>query len=393
MSFDFDQRIDRYNTASVKWDGVERMFGAKDLIPMWVADMDFMLPHTIMDAMKKRVDHGMFGYTLKTDAYCEAVIGWMKRRYSWDIKKEWIYHSPGVVSALSFIVHSFTKPGDKVVIQPPVYYPFKEVVDANGCELVYNPLKWEDGTYKMDLEDLRRKIQGVKVIILSNPHNPVGRVWRKDELEALGRLCIDHNVLVVSDEIHADLLFPGYKHIPFASISEEFAQHSIVCTAASKTFNIAGLKNSNIIIPNPEIAKQYEATIKKFHVVGANIFGALATEIAYTQGELWLEELLAYLHQNLIFLTEYIEKNIKELTVIQPEGTYLIWIDCKKLGMEPKQLEQFMRREAKVAIDDGYIFGPGGEGFIRINIACPRFILAEGLKQIEQAVAKHLGRK
>ena len=394
MKYNFDQIIDRHNTGSSKWDGLELNFGAKDLIPLWVADMDFKLPDVIINELRKRVDHGLFGYALKTDAYYNAVIEWMKKRHNWNIKKEWIYHSPGVIAALSFILHTITKPGDKVIIQPPVYYPFKEVVDDNGCQLVYNPLKWEDGKYKMDFADLlQRSRSGAKVLILSNPHNPVGRVWNKAELETLGRICIDNHVIVVSDEIHEDLLFPGYTHIPFASISEEFAQNSIICTAASKTFNVAGLKNSNIIIPNESLGKMFQATMKKFHVQGINIFGALATEISYKYGEAWLEELLAYLQQNLIFLTKFFEDNIKELTVIQPEGTYLIWVNCEKLEMTSEELQQFMRKEAKVAIDDGFAFGPGGEGFIRINIACPHSILAEGVQRLEQAVKSYLGKK
>lgn len=394
MKYDFDQVIDRHNTGSSKWDGLAMKFGSKDLISMWVADMDFKLPDVIINKMRERVDHGLFGYALKTDEYYKAVIKWMQKRHNWNVKKEWIYNSPGVVAALSFILHTFTKPGDKVIIQPPVYYPFKEVVDDNGCQLVYNPLKWECGKYRMDFDDLLQKARsGAKVLILCNPHNPVGRVWSKEELETLGRICIDNHVMVVSDEIHADLLFPGYIHIPFASISEEFAQNSITCTAASKTFNVAGLKNSNIIIPNESLGKMFLATMKKFHVQGINIFGALAMELSYEYGEEWLDELLSYLHQNLIFLTKFFEDNIKELTVIQPEGTYLIWIDCKRLGMDQEELQQFMRKEAKVAIDDGFAFGPGGEGFIRINIACPRSILAEGLQRISRAVKNYLDNK
>ena len=387
MKYDFDQEISRYNTASLKWDDVERQYGEKDLIPLWVADMDFMSCTPVIEALKKTVAHGVFGYPIQTESYREVIADWMRKRFQWEVRPEWLHYSPGVVAALSFLVQAFTQPGDKVLIQSPVYYPFSKAVTDNGRQLLHNPLKREGEHYKMDFDDLRKKVAlGAKMLILCSPHNPVGRVWTKEELTELGEICIANNVLVVSDEIHADLLYPGYKHTPFAAISEEFAQNCVVCTAASKTFNLAGLQNANIIIPNEKLGKMFRTVMDAPHLVRTNTFGAVATEAAYRDGEEWLEQVLVYLYQNLEFLTQYIGTNIKQLKVVPPEGTYLVWIDCSELGMSSKELEQFMRKQAKVAIDDGYIFGPGGEGFIRINIACTRKNLAEGLRRIESAV-------
>ncbi|WML42929.1 MalY/PatB family protein [Neobacillus sp. PS3-40] len=387
MKYDFDKEINRINTASEKWDEVENLFGDKDILPMWVADMDFRVPEPVIDAIKDRAEHGIFGYTARTESYYEAVIDWMKRRHNWIVEKEWICHSPGVVPALSLIVQTFTKPGDKIIIQPPVYYPFTKVIEKHGRKIVANPLEFKEGRYMMDYEDLEKKIDpDTKMIILSSPHNPVGRVWNKEELIRLGEICLKHNILIVSDEIHFDLIYKGHSHTPFASISEEFAQNSIICTAPSKTFNLAGMQTSNIIIPNEKIRTTYINILEIFSISMISSFGLVATESAYRYGEDWLEELLHYLQQNLDFLTNYIETNMKELKVIQPEGTYLVWIDCRGLGMDAKVLEKWMQTKAKVALDEGYIFGQEGEGFTRINIACPRSILEEGLKRIEKAI-------
>ncbi|MBS4174823.1 MalY/PatB family protein [Bacillus sp. FJAT-49736] len=387
MQYNFDQEINRLNTNSVKWDETENIFGEKDLIPLFVADMDFRVPEPVIEAIKKRAEHGVFGYTARDDSYYEAIVGWMKRRHHWEIEKEWIIHVPGVVPALGMIVNTFTKPGDKIIIQPPVYHPFANVVEKNDRVIVPNPLKFEDGRYVMDLEDLENKIDSdVKMIIISSPHNPVGRVWTKEELMQLGEICLKHNVLVVSDEIHFDLLLKGNQHTPFASISEEFANHSIICTAPSKTFNLAGLQTSNIIIPNNNFREQFTNTLESLLIGMTSTFGLVATESAYLYGDEWLEQLLDYLGHNLDFVTDYIQKNIPELKVIQTEGTYLVWIDCRKLGFDRKTLEQFMLKEAKVALNQGYIFGESGDGFVRMNIACRRSILEEGLTRIEKAV-------
>lgn len=387
MKYNFDEEINRFKTSSVKWDEVDTIFGGENLLPMWVADMDFKVPEPVINAIKERADHGIFGYTARNDSYYEAIIGWMQRRHNWKVEKDWICHAPGVVPALGMIVRTFTKPGDKIIIQSPVYYPFTNVVEKNERIIVQNPLKYEDGKYVMDFEDLESKMgPDVKMIIISSPHNPVGRVWTKEELTQLGEICLKHNVLVVSDEIHFDLILKGHSHTPFASISEEFALNSIICTAPSKTFNLAGLQTSNIIIPNKNIREQFTNTIESLFIGMTSTFGLVATESAYRYGDEWLDQLLEYLDQNLAFLTNYINQNIPELKVIPTEGTYLVWIDCRELGLEAKELEHLMQKEAKVALDEGYIFGKNGEGFTRVNIACPRSILEEGLRRIEKAV-------
>ncbi|KQL46042.1 cystathionine beta-lyase [Brevibacillus choshinensis] len=387
MRYDFDKVINRFQTASIKWDESENLFGEKDLIPMWVADMDFMAPAPVIEAMKERVEHGIFGYTLRPESYYEAVIGWMKRRHQWSVQKEWICHCPGVVPALNYIVQAFTQPGDKVVIQPPVYYPFTNVVEGNGRQVVHNPLRYENGSYMMDFDDLQRKMDpDVKLLILCNPHNPGGRVWTREELTELGNICIRNNVHIVSDEIHGDLVLKGHTHTPFAAISKEFAENSIVCTAPSKTFNLAGLQASNIIIPNETYREIFQATMNTLAIRLTNTFGVVATESAYRYGDEWLDQLLEYLQQNLDFLTEYVEKRINGIKVIKPEATYLVWLDCRELGMDTETLQEFILKQAKVAVNQGFTFGLGGEGFIRMNIACPRSVLEEGLSRIEKAV-------
>lgn len=387
MKYNFDESINRLQTNSVKWDEVENLFGDKEMLPMWVADMDFKAPQPVIDALQQRVEHGIYGYTTRPNSYYEATVGWMKRRHNWTIEKDWICFSPGVVPALHIIVQTFTKPGDKILIQQPVYYPFMSVIEKNGREVVNNPLRYEDGRYFMDFDDLEKKINpSVKMIILSNPHNPVGRVWTKDELKMLGEICLKHNILVVSDEIHFDLVFKGNVHIPFASISKEFAEHSITCTAPSKTFNLAGLKTSNIIIPNKEYRESFNKAVEDAFLSMTNTFGVTALIAAYEEGDEWLDQLIDYLKGNLDFLKEYIKSNIPEVKVVEPEATYLVWLDCRELGLDAKELERVIQKQGKVAFDEGYIFGKEGEGFTRINIACPRTLLEEGLKRFSQAL-------
>jgi cysteine-S-conjugate beta-lyase len=388
MDNSFDHPINRYHTASIKWDGVEAFFGEKDVLPMWVADMDFMSPKPVLDAIRQRADHGILGYTKQPDSYFDAVIRWMESRHGWRIRKEWIYFSPGVVPSLNFIVQAFTNPEDKVMIQPPVYYPFKDAIINNGRTVIHNPLCFENDRYGMDFDDLRRKLdnEAVKLLILCNPHNPVGRVWTREELAELGNICADHKVIVVSDDIHADIVFEGHSYTPLAAISENLAANTIVCTAASKTFNIAGLQTSNLIIPNPALGDIYGAYMNKLHLLRPNLFGMLATESAYMHGDEWLAQVLDYLQKNLDFMTDYIGANIKGIKVLRPEGTYLVWLDCRALGLNPPQLDELMLKKAKVALDGGTMFAPGGEGFTRMNIACPRSTLEEGLRRIRDAV-------
>lgn len=391
MKYNFDEIIDRTNYHSVKWDELKTNFGdiPEDVLPMWIADMEFRSPQPVIEAIKKANEHGIYGYTSRPLSYYQAIIDWMEKRHNWKIKKDWIAYSPGVVPALSLIIRAFCQPGDKVIVQPPVYYPFFRVIENNGCHIVNNSLKLSNKKYFMDYDDLERKVDDsrVRLLILCSPHNPVGRVWQKEELIILGEICLEHNIIVVSDEIHADILFKGYRHLPFASISPAFAHNSITCTAPSKTFNLAGLQTSTIIIPNKKYYKIYENILDSLALDENNFFGLVALEAAYRYGEEWLEQLLSYLNENLEFLMKYLKERIPKIKVIKPEGTYLVWLDCRQLGFNGKDLNNFMIKKARVALDDGYWFGTGGEGFMRINIACPRSFLEEGLKRIERAVS------
>ncbi len=390
MKYNFNEVIDRTNYHSEKWDDIERKFGvdAKDILPMWIADMEFKTPKPVIEAIKKAAEHGIFGYSSRSSSYYQEIINWMKKKYNWNIKKDYIAYSPGVVPALSFIIRGFTHPGDKVIIQPPVYYPFSWVIENNGCRIINNPLILEKGKYFMDFEDLEKKVDDprVKILILCSPHNPVGRVWQKEELKKLGEICLKNDVLVISDEIHADILFEGNKHTVFSSISSEFAQNSITCNAPSKTFNLAGLQTSVIIIPNKKHYQNYNNILNGLHLGDNNFFGLVALEAAYKYGEEWLSQMLFYLNENLRFLKKYLEEKIPKIKLIQPEGTYLIWLDCRQLRLKDKDLNEFMIKKAKVALDAGFWFGKEGEGFVRMNIACPRLFLKEGIERIEKAV-------
>jgi len=387
MNYNFDRVIDRYNTNAIKLDSTKSIFGTDDVLPMWVADMDFEAPQRVIEALVTKAKHGIFGYSDGTESYYEAVMGWMSRRHNWRIEKDWICFSPGVVPALLWIVRAFVKPGEKVVLQSPVYPPFFRSIESNGAELLNNPLKLENGQYVIDFVDLEEKLKsGAKMLILCNPHNPVGRVWRREELMKIGELCLQYHVMVVSDEIHSDLVYPGQKHIPYAALSEELAMNSIVCTAPSKTFNLAGLQTSNIIIPNPELRLIFKEMLARNGMSHPNIFGLVAMEAAYNEGEEWLVQLLDYLKGNLNFLLQYLERNVSRVKVIVPEGTYLVWLDFRELGLKPKALQAFLLKNARVAMNAGYTFGPGGEGFERLNIACPRSVLQEGLERIARAV-------
>lgn len=387
MAYDFDKIIERKNTNCVKWDFVDNYLGEKDVLPMWVADMDFPSPKPVIDAIKKRAEHEVYGYTDRSEAYYQSMIDWMLERHDWEIKKEWIAFIPGVVPAINMAVLAFTQPGDKIIVQSPVYFPFFAAVENNKRKLVNNQLKLENDRYVMDFEDLEKKIDSkVKMLILCSPHNPVGRVWTKDELIRLGEICLKNNIIILSDEIHSDIVYKGSKHIPIASISEEFAQNTITCIAPSKTFNVAGLATSNVIIPNEELLAKFNQMIENIHIGMTNIFGAVALEAAYTYGKEWLDELLVYLLGNTHYAINFIEDRIPKIKVIKPEGTYLLWLDCRELGMKQNELNQFMLKKAKVALSDGSVFGPGGRGFLRMNIGCPRVILKEGLERIERAV-------
>ena len=387
MGYDFDKVINRKNTQSAKWDMVPERFGDEDVLPMWVADMDFLTAPAVIDALERKARAGIFGYPMRTNDYLNAIKGWVARRHGWEIQKEWITYSPGVVTALSLCILTFTDPGDRVIIQPPVYYPFFRVIENNGRRIKENPLSFTNNQYTMDLDHLETlNSHRTKLMIISNPHNPVARVWKEEELRSVGEFCVKNDIILVSDEVHSDLIFPGYTHTPTASLSKEIAQQTITCISPSKTFNLAGLKTSAIIISNEKIRHHYTTTLGNLSMAGDNTFGMVALEAAYSSGEEWLESLLLYLEENRQFFMTYINEKIPRLKVIRPEGTYLLWLDCRALGLSAKELDAFFKQKAKLWLDDGPMFGQGGEGFQRINIACPRATLKEALERIENAV-------
>jgi cystathionine beta-lyase len=400
MQYDFDAEISRRGTNSLKWEffteGESRVhwertdpaLGDERVLPMWVADMDFPCPQPVVDALVERARHGIYGYTARTDTYHQAVVNWMARRQGWTVAPEWICTTPGVVPALNTLVRSFVAPGAKVLIQPPVYYPFFNAVQNNGATLVTNPLLYENGGYGMDYADLEQKARDpeLKMAILCSPHNPVGRVWTRDELARFGQICLENDVLVVSDEIHADLIYKGYEFTPFAGIGPDLARNTVVCTAPSKTFNLAGLHTSNIIIPDDELRSRFQKTLRATGLGWVGAFGLVALEAAYNHGEPWLEQVLDYIQANLRYMEAYLARHIPQITLVQPQGTYLVWLDCRRLGLDGAALKRLMFDQARVFMDEGFLFGPEGEGFERINIACPRALLVEALERIKNAV-------
>jgi len=387
MKYNFDTIIARENTDCVKYDLRKAFFGKEDVQPLWVADMDFETPDFIREAVIKRAMHPIYGYTFRSDSFSNCVINWMKIRHKWEIKKDWVSFSPGVVPALNMAVLAFTNPGDKVIVQPPVYFPFFSAVKNHGRELVYNQLLENNGKYEMDFEGLESQIdEKTKLLLLCHPHNPVGRLWTTNELERLVDICSRKNIIIVSDEIHSDLMLNGNVHVPLASISEKAAEISITCIAPSKTFNLAGLGTSALIISNPEHKKKYEKILEDVHVGMGNLFGIVSTEAAYNNGEEWLKQLLGYLNENYSILTKFFEDRIPKIKVIPAEATYLIWLDCRGLGLKGKELRSFVIEKAGLGLNDGPSFGPGGEGFQRINIALPKSELIKALERLEKAV-------
>ena len=390
--YDFNKVIERRGTASVKWDLADRLFGGHDLLPLWVADMDFASPQPVIEALVRRAQHGVFGYSACMDGYYDAAISWMHERHGWQLQKDWMVFCPGVVPALNMAVHAFTAPGDGVIIQQPVYYPFMRSITANGRRIVNNSLQLTGSRYGLDFDDLERKARepDVKLLILCSPHNPVGRVWTRQELERLGTICLENDVIIVADEIHADLVLPGYRHTVFADISDAFLQATITCTSPSKTFNLAGLHTAHAIIADPEKRKAFFNALVHSGLQWPNAFGTVAHEAAYRSGGPWLAQLLEYLQGNLEFLKAFIAEQLPQVRVIEPEATYLVWLDCRALGLDWRGLKALMQQQARVALDEGYIFGDEGRGFERINIACPRSILRECLERMAGAVKRHV---
>lgn len=383
--YNFDEHVDRTNTNSLKYDGRAMFFGKTDLLPLWVADMDFKTPDFIVDAIKKRAEHEVFGYTFRPESYTQSIVNWLKRRHNWEIKPEWISFSPGVVAGLTMAIEALSKPGDGVIVQPPVYFPFFDSVKGTGRQMIENPLKLENGRYYFDLEDLKQKITPTtKLLLLSNPHNPGGMAWNKEELTALANICLENKIVIISDEIHSDLIFDGFKHTPLAGISEEIAQNCVICMAPSKTFNTAGLTTSFLIIPNKRHFVAYERVMRLPHLHMGNIFGTIALEAAYTHGDEWLSQLLKYLQGNYSFLEDFFAVNLPQVKVMRPEATYLIWIDFSAFGLTDEALNQKLI-DAGVGLNRGVQFGKQGSGFMRINIGCTRTTLEEALLRIKNA--------
>ena len=392
MGYDFNKVVDRRDTDSIKYDFAERRGLPSDVLPLWVADMDFPAPHEVVDALVEKSRHGIFGYSEGREDYFDAVAGWFNTYFGWEVKREWLLKTPGVVYAVTTAIRAYTEPGDGVLIQEPVYYPFKESIEVNGRQTVINQLVLEDGRYKVAYDDFEKQIiEGdVRLFILCSPHNPVGRVWEKDELVRMGEICERHGVLVVADEIHCDFTYPGHEHNVFATLKDSFKEMTITCTAPSKTFNLAALQISNVFIENRKLRKAFREAITSSGYSQPNIMGLVACNAAYTYGHQWLKDLKVYLKDNLDFFRAYLEEHLPEAKLVEPEGTYLVWVDFSGVPVlsekNDKELDHFMTHEAKLWLDGGTMFGKGGEGFQRFNIACPRSVLKKALDQLVEAV-------
>lgn len=378
MKYDFDKTIDRRATNSYKWDSAP-----EGVLPMWVADMDFRTAPAIIDALQKRVAHGIFGYTRVPDAYYDAVTSWFSRRHGWDIDREWIIYTSGVVPAVSAVIKALTVPGDKVIVQTPVYNCFFSSIRNNGCEIVSNPLRRTTDTYEMDFDALERCAADprAKVMLLCNPHNPAGRVWTPDELTRLGNICLRNGVTVVADEIHCELVYQGFKYTPFASLSDAFLHRSVTCVSPSKAFNIAGLQIANIVAFDNDLRSRIDKAININEVCDVNPFGVAATIAAYNEGEEWLNQLVDYLHGNYEAMAEFCRRELAEFPITRLEGTYLVWMDCSSLGMSSDALEHALLDDARLWLNAGTMYGAEGEGYMRWNIACPRSVMLDGLNR------------
>lgn len=386
---DFNKIVERRNTDCLKFDAAVRRGYPADILPLWVADMDFPTAPPVLEALHQRTNHGVFGYTeADPDRFFSVLQGWFLAQHQWEIQKEWLLQTPGVVFALAMAVKAYTQPGDAVLIQQPVYYPFTEVILDNGRRRVSNDLVLRGGRYEIDFADLEAKIVAnhVKLFLLCSPHNPVGRVWTKEELERIAEICRKHHVIVVADEIHEDFVWSGHPHIPFASLGEEAANYSVTCTSPSKTFNLAGLQVSNIFIPSFELRRKLKHEINAAGYSQLNTLGLTACEAAYRDGLPWLEELKAYLRQNIEYTRTFLRQNLPQVRLIEPEGTYLLWLDFRNLGLSNAALEELIIKKAVLWLDSGAIFGAAGKGFQRINVACPRAVLAEALQRIAKVI-------
>lgn len=388
MTYDFDRVIDRAGTDSLKYDFSGKRGKPDGILPLWVADMDFPAPPAVLRALSAKAGHGVFGYSSPMEDYFRPLRAWFSDRFAWETRPEWLVVTPGVVFAVATAVRALTGEGDAVLIQQPVYYPFKEMVDANNRRLVVNRLAFDDGRYRIDFDDFERSIvdNKVKLFILCSPHNPVGRVWTREELERLGDICVRHGVTVLADEIHEDFVFPGHRHTVFASIKPSFADCTVTCTAPSKTFNLAGLQNSNIFISNRALCRAFREEMERTGYSQPNIMGLVACKAAYEEGGAWLDALLEYLHGNLSFTREFLRDRLPDIRLIEPEGTYLLWLDCGRLGFSDAELDDVVTNGARLWLDGGPMFGAGGEGFQRVNIACPRKVLEIAYTRLEEAL-------
>ncbi len=381
---DFDVVIDRKETNSVKWDFCNCCADADDILPMWVADMDFQAPPEVVETVSQAAAHGVYGYSEMSSGYYESIVNWISGRHKWGIETDWLSYSPGVITALNVAIQAFTAPGDKIILQAPVYPPFFASILNNGRRVVNNRLVYRNGRYEIDFDNLEKSIDTrTRMLLLCSPHNPVGRVWTREELRRLAEIALRHNLLVFADEIHCDLVYREFAHIPFASLGPDVADITITGMAPSKTFNIAGLKASAIVTPNPQLRLAFDqAQERTFGLYTANTFAIAAAEAAYRHGGPWLDQLMAYLGENLAFALDHLEKNLPGVSAPRPEGTFLMWLDFSQLGLSQQELRDKVFCEARVGLNDGVTFGPGGEAHMRLNIGCPRSILAEGLARI-----------
>lgn len=387
--YNFDQVIDRKGTNCVKVDLLEERFGKKDLTALWVADMDFRTPDFIVDAIRKRCEHEIFGYTYASPEYYNSIIEWLSYKYSWKVDREWLTYIPGIVKGIGFVLRCFTKPGDKVIIQPPVYHPFRLVPEHMQREVVNNPLKLVNGNYEMDFEHLESVIdEKCKVLILCSPHNPAGIVWKKETLIKLAEICKRNNILVIADEIHAEMAYPQFKHHPFPTVSADAAACSITFMAPSKTFNIAGIVTSYAIVPDDKLRSGFYSYLNAGELSDGTIFSYAATTAAYTYGAEWLQQMRSYVMENVRTVDFFFMTHLPEIKVFQPQASFLVWLDCRELNLTQDELVYLFRDKAGLALNDGKMFGPGGEGFMRMNIGCSRLIIEEALNSLHKAVNK-----
>lgn len=388
MKYNFDESVSRKGTDSLKWDGMRLFYGREDLTPFWVADMDFRTPPFVIEALRKRLDHEVLGYSLKNDGYYPAILNWLKARYQWEAEKEWIHFMSGVVPGISLVLTYFTKPGDRVLVQPPVYHPFHLLPTRIGRQVVWNPLCEENGTFQFDEADFHQKIQGCKLFILCHPHNPGGKVWKRRELERMAEICRESGTLVISDEIHADLTFPPYQHLPFATVSEAARMNSITFHAPSKAFNMPGLACAHALIPNPELRNPFYRFLDANEWASGDLFSSLAVIAAYTHGTEWLDQLLEYVRGNIRWVVDFCKERIPQIKPLVPQASYLVFLDCKGLGLSPSDLGRFFKEKAHLALNEGGMFGREGEGYMRLNVGCPRALLTTALESLEKAVAE-----